>query len=186
MIVPAVVAGPIVAVRPRVCRWRAEVIGVGVEHKRTADSHSLGNLRQRTFGVARDLVLVEDAVVPVIPPAELTIAERILRERDIHGPVSDLVHGPNGVVVLPIAYLEVATAPNEVVGKRVEREEHADAAFRIGMKHHEMSVCFRSDVHPDLFIEFEMIVVAEPNLQRWILLDDRRCGDGQGRHQQRE
>ncbi len=186
VIAPAVITGPIVAVRPRVCRRRAEVIGVGVVHKRTADSHSLGNLCQRTFGLARDLVLVEDAVVPVIPPAEVTVAERILRERDIYGPVSNLFHGPNGVVVLPIAYLEVATAANEVVRKGVEREEHADAAFRIGMKHHEMSVCFRADVHPDLFIEFELVVVTEPNLQRWILLDDRRCGDGHGRDQQRE
>ena len=122
VIVPARIPGPIVAVCSRVRRRGAEVVGVGVVHERLADGHSLGNLRQRTFGLARDLVLVKDTIVPMIPPAEFAVAERILRECDIHGSVSDLFHGPNHIMVFPIAYLEVATAPNEVVCKRVERE----------------------------------------------------------------
>src|SRR6266566_1962062 len=108
--------------------------------------HALHDVEQSGERVVLDRVVAQDAVVPVPVADELVVLERLCHPGGEHraGPVVVVHH--KRVAIRSTAQLLPLPAANEVVVSRIEREQHAHAAIRIGVQDDEVSILRGLDV----------------------------------------
>src|SRR6266566_3079715 len=108
--------------------------------------HALHDVEQSGERVVLDRVVAQDAVVPVPVADELVVLERLCHPGGEHraGPVVVVHH--KRVAIRSTAQLLPLPAANEVVVSRIEREQHAHAAIRIGVQDDEVSILCGLDV----------------------------------------
>jgi hypothetical protein len=103
----------------------------------------------------------------MIVAGEVAKVESVRRDGGEHGarPVGSI--NLERVAIAATADLELPPAAHEVIIGRIEREEHADPAFGVGVQHDEVPILRALDVHTGAVAGIKLIVV-ETNGD-WIL-----------------
>ena len=157
------------AIRIRERRRRIQVVRFQLVVEGAPNGHALRDLGQLLFSVSRYLDLGQHLVIPMIPATELPVTERVRRVGDVDRAESCGVDGANRWSILAIPNLVVAASAHEIVRERVEREEHADPTFRVGVEDHDMPVVFRAHVDSHPIANFQIAVAVQPHLHGLIL-----------------
>src|SRR5258705_9589667 len=85
-------------------------------------------------------------------------------------------HHPRAVVLVDRERLAVAAAPDfelvvalgEVVRARIEREQHPYPTLSVSAQYDDVAVLGGAEIHPGVLAAHEVVVGAEPNLDRRI------------------
>src|SRR5881296_3330313 len=163
-----------VIVRPR----RRDRVCDGVVVEMAIGRHALHHVDQRGFLVVAPLARVEHAVVPMITAHELVELERRAGPGCEHQPRALAVVHEERFAVAPAAHFDGLVAPHEVVVRRVEREQHPHAPLGVGAQHEHIAVLGQPHIDPGLVGALEIVVVIEPDFDRWIV------GRGNGERKQ--
>jgi hypothetical protein len=143
-----------------------------------AHRHALDDFRQLLLGVAVDLNVPENAVVPVVVADELIVPKRIGGIRRVDRAEARGFHDPHGFPIPAAANLEVAAAADEVVLERIQGKQHAHAPLGICVQDHQVPVVLRLHVDPEAVTEIQVLTSAQPDLDRRVLDHTNRCGNG--------
>jgi hypothetical protein len=137
--------------------------------------HRTGERQQLGLGIEilGQPPLVENAVVPVVAPDELSELVGVPREGREDGAQAARLIDPERFPVATAAQLVILSAAQEAVVKRIEREQHPDPAVGLGMQHEEVAIGFGTRVHAHPVALVHVPLLVEPHLHHRIL---RRCG----------
>jgi hypothetical protein len=111
---------------------------------------------------------VEQAVVPVVAANERIDSERVTGVRGVDGADALRLVDPERFPIAAPADLHVPPAPNVVVLKWIERNQHADPAIRLGVKHQEISIPLCACVHAHAVAPPHVAALVQPDLD-WCL-----------------
>lgn len=152
------------------------VLGHVVVEVRTR-SHSGGDVRQVGLGIVEYEPRIGQAIVPVLVACEFVEAKRIARECGVYRTDTALSEDAEGFTIAPTPDLEFATALHEVVLDRIDREQDAHAAIRLGMQHEQIPVRCDARIDSDTVAQPHLTPI-EPDLHRKIGLLRENCGRG--------
>src|SRR6266566_5036865 len=108
--------------------------------------HPLHDVEQSGERIVSDRFVAQDAVVPVPVADELVVLERLCHPGGEHRARAVIVVHHKRIAIRSTPQLLPLPAANEVVVSRIEREQHAHAAIRIGVQDDEVSILCGLDV----------------------------------------
>src|SRR6266566_8166114 len=108
--------------------------------------HALYDVEQSGERIVSDRFVAQDAVVPVPFADELVVLERLCHPGGEHRARAVIVVHHKRIAIRSTPQLLPLPAANEVVVSRIEREQHAHAAIRIGVQDDEVSILCGLDV----------------------------------------
>ncbi len=109
----------------------------------------------------------QGAEIPMIVRGVSAEVVCVGRDSGEHGARSFVPLYLERIAIAATADLELLSAAHEVIVGRIEREEHADSAFGVGVQHDEVTILRALDVHAGAVAGVKLIVI-EPNGD-WIL-----------------
>jgi hypothetical protein len=125
-----------------------------------------------------DVPRLQQPVVPVVVPHELAELEWVAGERRVHRAQPAVHEHAEGLAVAAAPDLEVTLTAHEVVVVGIQREQHAEAAVRLGVDYYEVTVRFGVGVHPHTVALPEVALFAQPDLDGRLLLRGHGCRGG--------
>jgi hypothetical protein len=135
--------------------------------------HALHDLDERTLSIIAALLSVERVIVPLAPLHERVESERALRPGGEDYPSPALfIHGERLVAAATLD-LELPVPADELVVARVQREQHLHATLCIGSQHHNVAILPSADIDPRTLARNELVVGAQPDLDRRIIIGTR-------------
>ena len=144
-----------------------------------AVGHALHDVDQRGFLVVTGLPHVEHPVIPMIAAHERVELEGRRRAGSEHQARALALVDVERLTVAPAAHLDRLAAAHERVVARVEREQHPHPAVGVGAQHDDVAVVREPRVDARL-IAAVVIVVIEPDFDRWVVAHDSSGRRGRG------